>query len=73
MPLSCPAAFSRKAGSRDDYLRVRRGEGGLELFSNPSSGVLFSTVWGDGLLRQPAGEEIRKGGICDYFPWQLFA
>jgi molybdopterin molybdotransferase len=66
------AAFAKRGSSREDYLRVRVGENGLELFPNQSSGVLFSTSWGDGLVRQPAGQEIRPGDRVAFLPWALF-
>ena len=47
---------------RREFLRVRRNAGGgLDLFSNQSSGVLTSAVWGDGLVDHPAGKIIAKG------------
>lgn len=67
------ALFDRKISQREDYLRVRATPGGVELFSNQSSGVLFSTAWGDGLVRQNAGEEIREGMLVDYLPYALFS
>lgn len=66
------ARFEKNAGSREDYLRVRSGQDGLELFSNLSSGVLFSTTWGDGLVRQRPGVEIKPGEQVDYLPYALF-
>jgi molybdopterin molybdotransferase len=66
------AGFAKRGGSREDYLRVRAGEAGLELFSNQSSGVLFSTSWGDGLVRQPPGQDIEPGDRVEYLPWALF-
>jgi molybdopterin molybdotransferase len=35
--------------------------GGLDLFPNQSSGVLTSTVWGDGLVDNPPKQVIRRG------------
>jgi molybdopterin molybdotransferase len=72
-PLRTTAQFGKKGGSREEYLRVRRSGQGLELFSNLSSGVLFSTTWGDGLVRQKPGEDIAPGAEVDYFPWALFS
>ena len=47
---------------RREFLRVRRNEqGGLDLFPNQSSGVLTSTVWGDGVVDNPSGHAIRRG------------
>jgi len=66
------ALFSKKASPREDYVRVRCTADGLESYGNQSSGALFSTAWGDGLLRQAAGQEIRAGDLADYFPYALF-
>ncbi len=66
------ALFDKKASQREDYLRVRAGVDGVEQFSNQSSGVLFSTTWGDGLVRQKIGEEIGKGDRIDFLPWAVF-
>jgi molybdopterin molybdotransferase len=66
------AAFAREAGTREDYLRVRITPGGLEAFPNQSSGVLYSTAWGDGLVRQKVGQDIRAGERVDFLPWALF-
>jgi molybdopterin molybdotransferase len=50
------------ADKRREFLRVRRNvNGGLDLFKNQSSGVLTSTVWGDGLLDNPPGRTIAYG------------
>ena len=47
---------------RREFLRVRRNaQGGLDLFPNQSSGVLTSTVWGDGVVDNPSGQPIRQG------------
>ena len=66
------ARFSKKASQREDYLRVRSGDDGVELFDNQSSGVLFSTTWGDGLVRQAVGEEVQEGGAVDFLPFAVF-
>jgi molybdopterin molybdotransferase len=66
------AAFAREAGTREDYLRVRITPAGLEAFPNQSSGVLYSTAWGDGLVRQKVGQDIRAGERVDFLPWALF-
>lgn len=51
-----------RADKRREFLRVRRNaQGGLDLFSNQSSGVLTSAVWGDGLIDNPPGQSIRRG------------
>jgi molybdopterin molybdotransferase len=70
--VSGTSRFAKKGSSREDYLRVRATAGGLEQFPNQSSGVLFSTTWGDGLVRQKAGEDIREGAAVEYLPYSLF-
>ncbi|AEG93497.1 molybdopterin molybdotransferase MoeA [Ramlibacter tataouinensis] len=61
-PLMLPAHFSWRPDKRREFLRVRRdAAGGLELFPNQSSGVLTSTVWGDGLVDNPSGRAIAHG------------
>ena len=51
-----------KADKRREFLRVQRnGAGGLDVFGNQSSGVLTSTVWGDGVVDNPAGATIAAG------------
>ena len=67
------ACFSKRGTAREDYLRVRSVPEGLELFPNQSSGVLYSTCWGDGLVRQKAGENIDEGDRVDYLPFTAFA
>lgn len=58
-----------KADKRREFLRVRRNaDGGLDLFPNQSSGVLTSTVWGDGLVDVPPGQAFRRGDIVTYLP-----
>jgi molybdopterin molybdotransferase len=59
-----------KADKRREFLRVRRNEqGGLSLFTNQSSGVLASAVWGDGLIDTPPGETIQYGATVRYIPF----
>jgi molybdopterin molybdotransferase len=71
-PVAGLARFSKKASQRDDYLRVRATDLGLELFPNQSSGVLYSACWADGFVRQKASEAIEEGGRVDYLPFGLF-
>ncbi len=61
--MSLPAHFDwPRADKRREFLRVRRNaEGGLDLFSNQSSGVLTSAVWGDGLVDNAPGQRIARG------------
>lgn len=59
-----------RADKRREFLRVRQdGAGGLGLFSNQSSGVLTSTVWGDGVVDNPAGQVIAQGDTVRYIPF----
>jgi len=71
-PVRHTALFEKKASPREDYLRVRATDSGVELFSNQSSGVLFSTTWGDGLVRQKPDEEIQEGALVDFIPYAIF-
>ncbi|WP_229210458.1 gephyrin-like molybdotransferase Glp [Duganella sp. CF517] len=72
-----PRAFSMradfdlpKADKRNEFLRARiNAAGGLELFSNQSSGVLTSTVWGDGVIDNPPGTTISAGGMVRFIPF----
>jgi molybdopterin molybdotransferase len=59
-----------KPDPRREFLRVRlNGSGGLDLFPNQSSGVLTSTVWGDGLVDNPAKHAIRQGDTVRFLPF----
>jgi len=66
-----PAAFERlKADKRNEFLRAKvNDEGKLELFANQSSGVLTSTVWGDGLIDCPPGLSIARGDMLRFIPF----
>lgn len=66
--VAASAHFTRSvADKRREFLRVRRNaQGGLELFPSQSSGVLTSTVWGDGLVDVPAGQTIEYGQMVPY-------
>ena len=58
-----------RADKRREFLRVRQNAaGGLDLFENQSSGVLTSTVWGDGLLDNPPGRTISHGDTVQFIP-----
>jgi len=55
---------------RREFLRGRRNEaGGVDLFPNQSSGVLTSTVWGDGLIDNPPGQPIDRGDTLRFLPF----
>jgi len=73
-PLAMPAHFQiTKADKRREFLRVRRNaQGGLDVFSNQSSGVLTSVVWADGLVDNPAGATIAYGDTVQYRPLSAF-
>lgn len=59
-----------KADRRNEFLRARlNADGGLDLFPNQSSGVLTSTVWGDGLIDNPPGQAIRQGDMVRFLPF----
>lgn len=59
-----------KADRRNEFLRVRiNDQQGLSLFPNQSSGVLTSTVWGDGLVDNPAGQTIAAGDTVHFIPF----
>ena len=58
-----------RADKRREFLRVRRNAvGGLDLFPNQSSGVLTSTVWGDGVVDNPPGQTIAHGDTVRFIP-----
>jgi len=55
---------------RREFLRVKsNAAGGLDLFPNQSSGVLTSTVWGDGLVDNPAKRAISRGDTVRFLPF----
>jgi molybdopterin molybdotransferase len=72
-PLQQTALFSQKGCDRQVYLRIRSTAQGAEIFEKQSSGVLFSTTWGDGLAVQEPGEDIVKGEPVNVIPYGLFA
>lgn len=56
-----------KADRRQEFLRVKFNQcGGLDLFPHQGSGVLTSTVWGDGLVDNPAGKTIAVGDVVRF-------
>jgi molybdopterin molybdotransferase len=59
-----------KPDRRNEFLRVRRNQAhGLDLFAHQGSGVLTSTVWGDGLIDNPAGQAIAVGDTVHFIPF----
>lgn len=77
MPDAAPAGFMLradfawpKADRRNEFLRARINvNGGLDLFPNQGSGVLTSTVWGDGLIDNPPGQAIAPGDLVRFLPF----
>lgn len=59
-----------KADRRNEFLRVKiNPQGGLDLFTNQSSGVLTSASWGDGLVDCPPNQPIQTGDLVKYIPF----
>ena len=59
-----------KPDRRREFLRARmNAQGGLDLFHNQSSGVLTSTVWGDGLIDNPAAHVIKAADTVRFLPF----
>ncbi|WP_228527071.1 molybdopterin molybdotransferase MoeA [Noviherbaspirillum soli] len=59
-----------KADRRNEFLRARvNAGGGLDLFPNQGSGVLTSTVWGEGLIDNPPGQTIAPGDLVRFLPF----
>jgi molybdopterin molybdotransferase len=71
-PIALRADFAwPRADRRREFLRVRRNDaGGLELFPNQGSGVLTSTLWGDGLVDNPGGRTIAPGDSVAYLSFR---
>ena len=75
--VSAPRAFPMRADfnwpkpdRRNEFLRARINDaGGLDLFANQGSGVLTSTVWGDGLIDNPPGHAIAAGESVRFSPF----
>jgi molybdopterin molybdotransferase len=72
IPVRQMALFDKKGSARQEYLRVRTGASGVEIFEQQSSGVLYSTSWGDGMVVQKPGEDIVHGMPVDVIPYVLF-
>jgi molybdopterin molybdotransferase len=76
-PLSYPlhADFDwAKPDARREFLRVKlNAAGGLDLYTNQSSAVLTSAVWGDGFIDNPAKQVIRRGDMVKFLSYsELF-
>ncbi|MEK7693981.1 MAG: gephyrin-like molybdotransferase Glp [Pseudomonadota bacterium] len=69
LPLRADFDLSR-GDRRNEFLRARINDaGGLDLFPNQSSGVLTSTVWGDGLIDNPPNQTIQRGDVVQFIPF----
>ena len=71
-PLKMTALFDKPGSPRQEYLRVRMTEAGVEMFEKQSSGILFSTSWGDALAVQQPHVDIHRGDSVDVVPYLLF-
>ncbi len=70
LAFSVRADFDWKGDRRNEFLRARmNANGGLDLFANQGSGVLTSTVWGDGMVDNPANQPIRAGDVVRFIPF----
>lgn len=59
-----------KPDRRREFLRVRiNAAGGLDLFSNQSSGVLTSCAWADGLVDNPPAQSVARGELVRFLPF----
>ncbi len=70
-----PAEFAwTKADKRREFLRARVSEqGGLQLFSNQSSGVMSSAAWADGVVDLLPGTVVQPGDVVRFLPFnELF-
>ncbi|AVP57308.1 molybdopterin molybdotransferase MoeA [Pulveribacter suum] len=69
--IAATAAFTwPRADKRREFLRVRlNAEGQLERYANQGSGVLTSTVWGDGLVEAAPGQTIAHGDSVRFIPF----
>ncbi|WP_313314198.1 gephyrin-like molybdotransferase Glp [Pulveribacter sp.] len=69
--IAATAAFTwPRADKRREFLRVRlNAEGRLERYANQGSGVLTSTVWGDGLVDVAPGQTIAPGDTVRFIPF----
>ncbi len=74
-PYPVVAAFEwRKAGKRREFARARlsREEGQApkaEIFPKQGSDVLTSTVWAEGVVEIPEGNQVKPGDTILYYPF----
>ncbi|SNS28140.1 molybdopterin molybdotransferase [Noviherbaspirillum humi] len=74
VPHAAPKSFQVRADfdwpkpdRRNEFLRGKlNADGGLDLFTNQSSAVLTSTVWGDGLIDNPPRKAIARGDMVRF-------
>lgn len=58
------------ADARREFLRARPNHaGGLDLFPQQGSAVLTSAVWGEGVVDNPPGEQVRRGQLVRFLPF----
>jgi molybdopterin molybdotransferase len=73
MPLRADFAWTQPDTKRREFIRVRRNlQGGLDVFTNQSSGVLTSAVWGDGLVDVQPGQTVAAGDTVSFWPWSAW-
>lgn len=53
---------------RCEFIRVKRGERGLEMFANQSSGVMTSVCWADALALVPENTALKPGDQVTIYP-----
>ena len=59
-----------KPDPRREFLRVKlNAAGGLDRYTNQSSAVLSSAVWGDGFVDNPARHAIGRGDMVKFLPF----
>jgi len=72
------AAFDwPKPDSRREFLRARletddHGEPAVSIYDNQDSGVLTSTVWGQGFVEIAEGQTVRAGELVNYLSYSQF-
>jgi len=72
--VSAIADFDWPAAQRQEYLRARLVEKNnqtvAQLFPNQGSGVLSSASWADGLVEAKIGQQIARGDVVSYLPFE---
>jgi molybdopterin molybdotransferase len=65
-PQKIQAGFLRDGSQkREEFLRAALVDGRAELHQQQGSGVLSAAVWGDALVRVPAGHAVAYGDLVD--------